>query len=377
MDCQFCNKNFSDKYKLIRHQQTAKKCLKIQEENNNPNIKIKKFDCKFCKKKLSSPHSLKNHLNICKSKLVTKTNIIEDIIDIKDNKSVDNIDIDTIGDIETTKELFKQLQNELRKTKEDLKNKTGVVNNYIINNNTINNNITINMNFLDFMSGENIKQIFDNEYNGQIFLGAEKSLAEFLVEKFLIGKDKPSYFCPDKSRYNFTYFNNDELMDDLNARMLIRLSKMYGREAIFNAYMTHKQNGENIPDIDVIYNKLKNIDHNNKEILNELRILLPKNLKDLEIQNKIHDLKIENDKKIKEKEIEEDKKTKKKDKIKKQLFENIDLNDYESKIKKEQIEGFINHYLTTQELKCPKIFTQKDQTTFKNYVIKWSKKIYD
>jgi hypothetical protein len=389
MNCEFCNKPASDKYNLIRHQQTAKKCIKIQQEKNNPNIRIKTFDCKFCKKKLSSQNGLKYHLNVCKSKPITYINnaiIIEDIpiendlnleiSAVDDNPElIMNIDIDTVDNLETSKELFKQLQNELRKVKDDLKNKNaGIVNNYIVNNNnttTINNNITINMNFLDFMTGENIKKIFDKEYNGKTFLGAEKSLAEFLVEKFLLGKDKPSYFCPDKSRYNFTYFDNDELMEDLNAKILITLSKIYGADAIYNAYIDNRKNIENIENIDAIYDKLKNIDHNNKEILNELRILLPKNLKDREIQNKIYEIKLEDEEKTRLIQEEEDKKKK----IEKQLLENINLDDYENikGLKKVLLEEFIKLYLRTGELKCPKNFSDKDIVTFKRYIYKWSK----
>ena len=369
MDCEFCSKHVSDKYNLTRHQQTAKKCIKIQQDKNNPGIKIKTFDCVFCKKKLSSQNGLNYHSNICKSKPKNERPIIkiEELIIENNSESIMNIDIDTVNDLDTSKVLFKKLQNELRKTKDDLKNKnSGVVNNYIVNN-TVNNinNITINMNFLDFMSGENIKKIFDKEDNGKTFLGAEKSLAEFLVEKFLLGKDKPPYFCPDKSRYNFTYFDNDELMEDLNAKILITLSKIYGADAIYNAYIDNRKNIENIENIDAIYDKLKNIDHNNKEILNELRILLPKNPKDREIQNKIYEIKTENDKKknvIEEKQI-----------IAKQLLENIKVEDYETRIKKEILEGFVNIFINTGELKCHKNFTEKDIFIYKKYISKWSK----
>ena len=79
------------------------------------------------------------------------------------------------------------------------------------------------MNFLDFMNAENIKEIFDKYYNSQTFLGSEKSLAVFMVEKFLLGKDKPPYFCPDKSRYNFTYFNNDEVLPQTRVPIKARL----------------------------------------------------------------------------------------------------------------------------------------------------------
>ena len=358
MNCEFCDKHLSNKSNLIKHQQTAKKCLKIQLEKN-ANIQIKKFSCEYCKKELSSKHSLDYHLKICKKKdsveIVTASFIEEDIEDDSDEN------------------IIKKLKSELKKAKDEIEllkksNVFNIVNNNNTVNNTINNNITINMNFLDFMTAENIKEIFDKHYTGKIFLGAEKSLAVFMVEKFLLGKDKPAYLCPDKSRYNFTYFNDDEIMDDLNAKILITLSKIYGADAIYNAYMDNKKNIENVDNIDEIYNKLKNLDHNNKDYLNELRILLPKNLKDREIQNKIHEIKVSEDEKIRLIEEEEIKKLK----IEKQLLENVDLTVYETSIRDGLLEEFIKLYLYTGELKCPKNFSQKDINIFKKYIYKWS-----
>ena len=384
MNCQFCNKFFSDKSNLVKHQQRTKKCLKIQKDQNISTIKIRLFKCKFCPKELSSQQSLNYHLNICKSKPNTikddKTDDIDiliddadspsnfsELIEINDDVLVENINADIINDLNKSKSIIKQLQTELKKAKNEINNKhsNNIVNNYNIVNNT---NITINMNFLDFMTAENIKEIFDKHYTGKIFLGAEKSLAVFMVEKFLLGKDKPIYLCPDKSRYNFTYFNDDEIMDDLNAKILITLSKIYGADAIYNAYMDNKKNIENVENIDEIYNKLKNLDHNNKDYLNELRILLPKNLKDREIQNKIHEIKLNEDEKFRLLEEDENKKLK----MEKQLLENIDLSVYENKIRDGLLEEFIKLYLYTGELKCPKNFSQKDIHTFKKYIYKWS-----
>ena len=378
MNCQFCSQHFTSRSNLLRHQQTTKNFLKIQKDQNNPNIKIKTFKCKFCPKEVKSQQSLDYHLNICKSKPKNEYKKCKDdeifTIIIEEDDDIDSIDdFNELKNI--TKKLQtvnKQLQDKLKKAEDDLKSKnSNIVVNNIVNNNTTINNITINMNFLDFMTAENIKQIFDKYYNPQTFLGAEKSLALFMVEKFLLGKDKPTYLCPDKSRYNFTYFNNDEIMDDLNAKILITLSKIYGADAIYNAYIENKKNIENVENIDEIYNKLKNLDHNNKDYLNELRILLPKNLKDREIQNKIYEIKLEDEEKTRIIKQDEEKKQK----IEKQLLDNINLSDYENiqGVRKSLLEEFIKLYLRTGELKCPKNFSKKDIITFKKHIAKWSK----
>ena len=343
MNCEFCNKYLTDQYTLIRHQHTTKKCIKIQKEQNNPNLCVKTFNCELCSKEFSSKQSLNYHS--------TKT------CKFKNSKEVNEID--------TANLKIRQLEYELKKTKDELNSKNVInVTNNVMN---VTNNITINMNFLDFMNAENVKEIFDKYYNSQTFLGSEKSLAVFMVEKFLLGKDKPPYFCPDKSRYNFTYFNNDEVMDDLNAKILITLSKIHGADAIYNAYIDNKKNIENVENIDQIYNKLKNLDHNNKEYLNELRILLPKNLKDRAVQNKIFEIKSNDDEKnriIYQKEV-------KKLKIQNCIIENVDVSDYENTkgVTKILLQEFIKYYFQTNKMKCPQIFSDKDKHKFKNYIL--------
>ena len=61
MNCEFCNKQFSTKGNTIKHQLTAKYCIKLQEESK-PRI----FKCDGCKKILCSNDKLQKHQQICK-----------------------------------------------------------------------------------------------------------------------------------------------------------------------------------------------------------------------------------------------------------------------------------------------------------------------
>ena len=68
MECLFCKKNLSSKYNLSYHQKTNKKCLSIQEVENNNIIEVKLSTCDFCNKSFTS-QNLKVHLSICKIKI--------------------------------------------------------------------------------------------------------------------------------------------------------------------------------------------------------------------------------------------------------------------------------------------------------------------
>jgi len=64
MDCIYCHKSFSNKNNLLRHQTTAKYCLKIQGRSNDT------FKCKFCNKIYSQKLDLERHMIRCVEKKI-------------------------------------------------------------------------------------------------------------------------------------------------------------------------------------------------------------------------------------------------------------------------------------------------------------------
>lgn len=86
MICQFCNKEFSTKGNLQKHQETTKRCLKIQET-----VKPKVFKCDGCDKVLSTKHRLYTHKLICKK--IIKENIIEKTSREKVNNYIENMEV--------------------------------------------------------------------------------------------------------------------------------------------------------------------------------------------------------------------------------------------------------------------------------------------
>jgi hypothetical protein len=63
MNCEFCNKIFSNNSSLNNHKRTAKYCLKLQD-----NKEVINFNCDYCIKIFTSRHNLNLHLLNCKDK---------------------------------------------------------------------------------------------------------------------------------------------------------------------------------------------------------------------------------------------------------------------------------------------------------------------
>lgn len=85
--CEYCAKEFSNKYTLQNHIKTAKFCLNFREElTENKNL----YYCTYCKKSFTTNHNLKNHLTNCEIKKETekedKLKELRDQISILENK---------------------------------------------------------------------------------------------------------------------------------------------------------------------------------------------------------------------------------------------------------------------------------------------------
>jgi len=180
--CSVCKKEYSNKYNLLRHQETT--CKKIKKEVVH--------QCINCNKVLCSKQSLSLHLKKCK-----------------------NINYN-----------FQQINNEIKEIKKEL-SKNNQVQNITINNNNTNNTLNqTNHNYGSILSlsKEVIKETFEKNYTLEDFFGSQKGLADFTNKHFLRGKDNPLYLCTDKSRQKFVYTDEQQQeTEDVNAEIMIKL----------------------------------------------------------------------------------------------------------------------------------------------------------
>lgn len=71
--CEFCQATFSKSSNLLKHQRTVKKCIAIQEEQAQMNIKL---TCEYCQRVLSRTDSLHRHYNVCADYLVHQKELV-------------------------------------------------------------------------------------------------------------------------------------------------------------------------------------------------------------------------------------------------------------------------------------------------------------
>jgi hypothetical protein len=204
--CNYCKKEYTNKYTLSRHQKSKVCFNKVILDN---------FNCIFCNKTLSSKQRILHHVSICdKNPNYVQPKKKESK---KDNK-------------------YKELENEIQEIKKELSNNlknNPIQQNITINNNNNNNNTdnstkilnqTHNYGSILSLSKEVIKETFDKNYTLEDFFGSQKALADFTNKHFLRGKDNPIYLCTDKSRQKFVYTDEQhQETEDVNAEIMIKL----------------------------------------------------------------------------------------------------------------------------------------------------------
>jgi hypothetical protein len=286
--CKFCNNFFLNKYILDKHQKTAKFCLILQEKTIE-HLETS-FKCEHCNKNFLRKHSYENHKEICKqknSKIINNqvTEITKLQNENKNNKkSIDKLKIelkiknDFINELEIknrhyeneTKELYcKQIKNEI-----DIKNKDEIIDEFKIRINKLENELkefyqnqlkekeqlSAYMNQISLKAIENtgIKNTTINNKN-QIYNALQPLTDEHMKEqtKNLTYQNvkngahgiahfasnftfKERVMCTDKSRLNFVFKNENDLIIkdpegveitkrfiDINRDEILRLVEIY------------------------------------------------------------------------------------------------------------------------------------------------------
>ena len=231
MNCEFCNKEFSNKGNLNYHQKTAKYCLKLREQSQ-----IENFNCEFCNLSFTRKDSLQVHLITCKEKLdVEFKNLM---------KSYQKEKINLINQVyyltEKNKE-YKEQNKELENRIKDLQNQikelatiaiekpNTITTNHNNNNSNNSNNRMIDnrtVNMVPFnLTQEKILDIMKDKFQEQHLLRGQEGLADFFVENILITPEKKFlYKCADPSRNHFIFVDEEgKVQKDINAKHLTHI----------------------------------------------------------------------------------------------------------------------------------------------------------
>jgi hypothetical protein len=310
MQCSYCSKILSNEYNLIRHQKTSKSCISMQ----NGQIETKLTECEYCRKKLTSSHSLAYHKNICKKSptytCLYEKNKIELIEQIKEHKATteellkkqtadekqkkriewelerhkQHIEEDVelkiqelsytvrqqqeqyeyelkkqaekqLAEKEIQEEQLKQLQDELRRLKEQQlvphsstathngnNVTTQMENNVSQCQNTDSFNKTFNISITNYLTEERVTKAFES-YNINTLLGSQKEFANFTIDNFLLGENTPVYLCTDRSRKKFFFTDTDgKFIEDANCATLISYIMKHGIPKIREVCMEELEN---------------------------------------------------------------------------------------------------------------------------------------
>ena len=212
MNCQFCNKDFSNKSSFTNHQKTAKYCLKLQDTDKE----ISNFNCDYCKKLFTSRQNLNIHLAICKDKEI-------EILKKEKDKEIEILRKEKDKEIEILrKEKDKQENNYKEQIKELQQTIERMVLKAIERPTTTNNNTLNITSFMDFDNMDKIKNAIEDKLDINYVVDGQKGLAHFVKDNLLTDNaGKLRYICTDPSRQIFKYKDSSgEVKKDVEAKKL-------------------------------------------------------------------------------------------------------------------------------------------------------------
>ncbi len=209
--CENCKKTFKTKYTLNTHRKTSKKCLKLQNVNNE---ELLIYKCTYCEKSFGTKQNFDNHENICRNKLIyEKEQLIKEVTVLKkDNESLKRLKTKYSNNLEQKnaecellKTNIKNLQEKLDKQQETIEklaakaiDNAGPKTTNINNRNQIYNSLQPLTD--DYMRDQTKYLTYNNIKNGA------HGIAHFASNHTF--KDRIA--CSDKSRLNFIFKNEED-----------------------------------------------------------------------------------------------------------------------------------------------------------------------
>ena len=279
--CEYCNKKYTTKGNLVKHQRTAKYCLEIQEQINGENsdkIEVRTFNCEYCIKKFSQKSHLLRHTPLCLEKYkfeiqkITKNSIDKDneISKLKSENDELRDELKTVA-YETELRILRERDERSMSTVEEIAKQPR------INTTTNTQNKIIITTPLD-LSKENLLSVIESGFDNNYLVQGQKGVARFAYEKILKDDEgKLKYICTDPSRQVFQYKNEDgKIQKDVRATKLTK--------ALFDAELkktSHKiawdvmkdDDDEVFSEFNDHYQSIRSMEQNNCEFSKELSCL--------------------------------------------------------------------------------------------------------
>lgn len=223
--CEFCNKEYKNKYTLKSHQINTKKCLLLQSPNYLP-IKSKDFKCEWCERCFTRKRNLVNHYTVCiqyithmieekyESLLEEKENEIFEINTKNDNKIFEiTTDKDNeIFEITAEKDQKRLKIRDLNRTVIKLQNRIDEMTNMAISKpsivqNTTNNTVHIDNYLIDRAAPITVEWINKDKNISKLtlnhILGKGQGIGQYAENNILI--ENRNMVCLDQARHKYKY----------------------------------------------------------------------------------------------------------------------------------------------------------------------------
>ena len=259
--CEFCNKSFTTKYILSKHIQTAKYCVKIQNNNKEKQNKQEKEQYRELQIKYKE-------LQIKYEQLQKESNEKYEQQQKESKEKYEQLQ-------KESNEKYEQLQKENREQYEFIKELAKQPKNTNTNITTNTQNNIVNLTCLD-INEDKVTRTINESLTTNHFMEGQKGLANFAVEHLLTDEEgKILYACTDSSRNIYKYKDmNGEIVKDCQAYKLIRIMKPGLKE---KTPKLCKELEENNPEIcnSIWHNaiSINNLDENSNEFNKQLTIL--------------------------------------------------------------------------------------------------------
>lgn len=217
--CEFCNKQYSSKGNLSKHQKTTKKCLILRDEPVKDSYK-----CEYCNFISTRKDTFSSHQKTCKKmKKETYETLEKEVVKKEEEILKKDMEINNLTkNLEEREKTIIRLEKELKECKDQLKDNFNMLASKPTIVNTTNNNTRINNLVMADFKESTIRDKVERNFTLEHLNDGLRGVAKFTKDHIVNSDDgNPKYICSDPSRAVFKYKDeNGVVQKDVKATRL-------------------------------------------------------------------------------------------------------------------------------------------------------------
>jgi len=229
MKCKYCSNDFKNISSLNNHQQTARYCLKIQNQNDTGKFKCEYCDLSFTTKNQKLKHEERTCKNVDKYKIKILEKEIKNILKEKEEltkqiveKDKENVVLEEkLKDANGKIEIYKSLHQDSKNCVQEIARQPKQQTNTTTTSNNTSNKVINNLAVFDMKAeGKLAEEKVESKFSKSHYLDGQQGVAKFCVDHLLVkdAKGKDKMICSDVSRGIFKRKNEEgEIVKDYKA----------------------------------------------------------------------------------------------------------------------------------------------------------------